>query len=85
MIEKKKKMDEASYNKNFKKKLIGEGRLLITAREEFLVTTSSKIQPRRGCNVSPVYRSRLPNTEFCIQYTTIVSSIDHIIPMHESA
>ena len=75
---------EASYNKYLKKKkLIAECRLLITAREEFLVTASSKIQPRVGCKVSPIYR--LPNTEFCVQYTTIVSSRDHIIPMQESA
>ena len=65
-----------SYNK--KKLLIGEGRLLITAREEFLVTASNQIQPRGGCNVSLIYR--LPNTEFCMQYTTIVSGIDHRIP-----
>ena len=43
-----KKMDEA------------EDRLLITPREEFLVTASSKIQPRGGCNVSLIYR--LTNT-----------------------
>ena len=66
-----KKMDEA------------EDRLLITPREEFLVTASSKIQPRGGCNVAPSYR--LPKTVSCMQYTTIVSGTDHIIPKHESA
>ena len=45
---------------------IGEGRLLITAREEFLVTTSSKIQPRGGCNISLIYR--LPKTVSFVCY-----------------
>ena len=69
-------MHEASYNKKYI--LIGEGRLLITAREEFLDTASSKIQPRGGCIVYPIYRLEgLSNTEFCMQYTTIVSGIDY--------
>ena len=71
-------MHEASYNKKYI--LIGEGRLLITAREEFLDTASSKIQPRGGCIVYPIYRLEgLPNTEFCMQYTTIVSGIDQAL------
>ena len=54
MIEKKKKSIIYIYL------LIGEGKLLITVREEFLVTVGSKIQPRGDCNVSPSYR--LPNS-----------------------
>ena len=53
--------------------LIGEVRLLNTAREEFLVTASRKIQPRGSCNVYPIYRLQVTqHCEFCMQYTTIV-------------
>ena len=45
MIEKKKKKWMKQANIYI---LIGEGKLLITAREEFLVTASSKIQTRGG-------------------------------------